>query len=290
MTLRTAIGDVLFRVPQGVRDQLPRHVRDAIRRRVGPFAPWEAGFPREARALQTGEMTGSPDFVGIGAQRSGTSWWFGLVVAHPDVSHRATIHKERHFFTPFATRAFGLEDIENYHRWFPRPEGTITGEWTPDYVYQPWVPPLLARAAPEAKILMLVRDPVERFLSGLAHPRMTRSSPLGDVLSEAVTRGFYASALRTWFDYFDSHQILVLQYEACAEDPVPQLRRTYLFLGLDADFVPTDLSQRVSPTLGEKSSLDPDARRRLAALYSEDVDLLCRLVPDLELSRWPNFR
>jgi len=51
VALRTALGKALFRAPDRLRKALPRVVRDGVRRRVGPFAPWEAGFaPRGARA------------------------------------------------------------------------------------------------------------------------------------------------------------------------------------------------------------------------------------------------
>ena len=45
------------------------------------------------------------------------------------------IEKERHFFGRFGLEPFGSSDIKDYHEWFPRKEGRITGEWTPDYLY-----------------------------------------------------------------------------------------------------------------------------------------------------------
>ena len=113
-----------------------------------PSPPWESGFTHAPPPTADGERTGPPDFVGIGAQKSGTTWWFGSIVAHPGVFHRTSIHKERHFFARFATEPFGPAQVGAYHAWFPRPAGTITGEWTPDYLCQPWVAPLLCRAAP----------------------------------------------------------------------------------------------------------------------------------------------
>ena len=53
--------------------------------------------------LAPGETNGPPGFVGIGVQKAGTSWWYRLVVDHPQVSHRPSIHKERHFFARFGT-------------------------------------------------------------------------------------------------------------------------------------------------------------------------------------------
>jgi Sulfotransferase domain len=267
---------------------LPRAVRDEVRRRVGPFAPWEAGFihTAPALALEPGEATGPPDF---GVQKAGTTWWFGLIVAHPDVAQRTTSHKERHYFASYATRAFNAEDVRGYHQWFPRPTGKLAGEWTPDYIYQPWVPSLLQQAAPDARLLVVVRDPVERFVSGLAHSRMLPGSHLGTVVTEAVDRGFYAAGLRRWAPWLAGGQVLVLQYEQCVASPTQELARTYRFLGLDDGFRPTDMHRASSPTRQAKVTLDSDARKRLIDLYRADVAELTALVPDLDLSLWPNF-
>ena len=287
--LRTALGQALHRAPQGLRQGLPRPVRDRVRRRIGPFAPWEAGFTHTPPALGPRERAGPPDFVGIGVQKAGTTWWFGLVVDHPGVFHRAEIHKERHYFARYATEAFGPDDVRGYHAWFPRPTATITGEWTPDYAYQPWVAPLLDAAAPDARLLVIVRDPVERFVSGVAHSEMVPGSHHGTVLAEALWRGFYATSLRRWDAAFEAGRILVLQYERCVTDPEGQLARTYRFLGLDDGYRPPALRKVQSPSRQAKAELDEAARRRLVDIYAPEVAGLTELVPDLDLGLWPNF-
>ena len=135
----------------------------------------------------------------------------------------------------------------------------------------------------------MVRDPVERFVSGLAHSRLVPGSHLGTVVAEAVDRGFYAAALRRWAPALEAGRVLVLQYERCVADPAGELARTYRFLGLDDGFRPADLRRPSSPTRQEKVALDADARRRLVELYAPDVSELARLVPDLDVGLWPNF-
>ena len=103
------------------------------------------------------------------------------------------------------------------------------------------------RAAPEARLLVLIRDPVERFVSGMAHTPVVPALHLGSVFAEAVTRGQYATALAPWEAELVSGRLLVLQYEACVADPAGQLARTYRFLGLDDDFVPAALLQAREP-------------------------------------------
>jgi hypothetical protein len=227
--------------------------------------------------------------VGIGVQKAGTTWWYELIVAHPGVSARPGIHKERHFLSRFGTMAFGPTEIEAYHRWFPRRAGTLAGEWTPDYLDFPWVAPLLALAAPEARLLLMVRDPVERFRSGLAHQKRHRASVTGATTADAVARGFYHQALTHWCDHIKADNLLLLQYERCTQDPVGELARTYRFLGLDDSFVPPDLRRSVGPTTGAKVDLAADARRRLVEAYRPDVEALAAQFPELDLALWPNF-
>ena len=268
---------------------LPRSMRESIRHRVGPFAPWERGFPAAAPAPAAGAITGPPDFVGIGVQKAGTTWWYELLCSHPGVDRGPQLHKERHFFARFAVDAFGAPQIAQYHAWFPRRPGAVTGEWTPDYLFQPWVAPLLAAAAPEARLLVMVRDPVERLVSGVAHAGLTHGSHLGSVMAEAVLRGFYASALRPWTERFPAGQVLVLQYERCVADPRGELDRTFRHVGLEGPGGAVDVRREVSPTRGERIELPPDARRRLVELYAPDVAELARMFPDLDVGLWPNF-
>ena len=151
--------------------------RSPRRRPLCTLGGWFRFHPAGSRP---GEMVGAPDFVGIGVQKAGTTWWHGLIAAHPQVSARPDFHKERHFFDRFAVRAFGPADVSGYHGWFPRQPGTLAGEWTPDYVHMPWVPALLAQAAPKARLLVLLRDPVERLRSGLSHQRAQRGRVTAD--------------------------------------------------------------------------------------------------------------
>ncbi len=232
-------------------------------------------------------MTGPPDFVGIGVQKAGTTWWYEAICTHPDVYARSDIHKERHFFGRYVAHPFGPADCALYHAWFPRLSDTVTGEWTPDYMHDPWVPPLLARAAPRTRLLVLLRDPVERFRSGLVHQSRDSGRLTLRAYQDAVARGFYHEELRRWTAHFPRDQILILQYERCVADPAAQLARTYRFLGLDP-VVGTGIHNRVNAT--ENSfGLGQDARQRLVDLYTPDVRALSTWLADLDLGLWPNF-
>ena len=280
MSLRARAADAFAR--------LPPSVRYPVLHRLGRYAPWEPGFDFTPPPLRPGEVTGPPDFVGIGVQKAGTTWWHGLIAEHPGVMSRGDLHKERHFFDRFGSQPFTDADVADYHGWFPRRPGTLAGEWTPDYFSSPWVPPLLQRAAPGARLLLLVRDPVDRFQSGLAHQRRMGGGSGADATADAFQRGFYHRALVDWLTQVDRSQLLVLQYERCAADPVRQLQATFAFLGLP-EFRPPGLTDSGGRPPGGRSGLDPELRGRLVAAYESDVTALAAAVPDLDLGLWPNF-
>ncbi len=297
MALRDQAARSLRDLPLGLHKLVPPSVRRDVRHRLGRYYAWEVGFDfANTPALGPGEVDGPPDFVGIGAQKAGTTWWFQLIIGHPQATnllHTSTGHdlfgpvqKERHFFGRFGTEAFTSEHVEQYHRWFPRRPGTITGEWTPDYLAYPWVPPLLAKAAPEAKLLLILRDPVTRFRSGVAGAIRHGSAHVGATVSEAMEHSMYAANLRRWFEHFPPRQVLVLQYEQCVSDPASQLKETYQFLGLDPDYRPPDLERPINATREGKTRVDGDVVERLRAIFAPDVADLATLVPSLDLSLW----
>ena len=266
---------------------LPPPARAVLLHARGDYAPWEDGFDFTPPALQPGEYVGPPDFVGVGVQKGGTSWWFELILEHPGVYERPGLPKERHYLSRFCVEPFGPTEVAAYEGWFPRVAGTVTGEWTPDYFSYPWVAPLLAQAAPDAKILVLVRDPVERFRSGLTFRLRMGAPHTSATVADAVRQGFYARHLRRLLEFFPAEQILVQQYEQCRVDPSAQLARTYAFLGLDP-YEPGEIRREVNVSGGGKVDLDPSAAARLGDLYRSDALELGSLVPALDLSLWPS--
>ena len=268
--------------------RLPPARRLALLHRLGRYAPWEDQFDFTPPSLGRGERTGPPDFVGIGVQKAGTTWWYRLLSSHPGIFTRPDLHKERHFFDRFGTVAFRASDVAAYHGWFPRPVGMATGEWTPDYFTLPWVPALLREAAPETRLLVLLRDPVDRMLSGLAHQNRVGMASDGATIADAVQRGFYARALGRWLEHFESNQLLVLQYERCALEPETQLAATLDFLGLPR-LTGGPAASSWSGGSGRLPGADDELRRRLVELYAPDVTALAGQRPEVELALWPNF-
>lgn len=232
---------------------------------------------------------GPPDFVGVGTARSGTTWWDGLIAAHPDVARAPGVPKEVHFFDDRWADELDDEDVAAYHAYFARPAGKRAGEWTPGYMLDAWTPRLLRRAAPDARLLVLIRDPVERFRSGrtLAESRFTVGSTARAAANAAFGRGLYADQLLRLWRSFPREQVLVLQYERCLSEPRAELRRTFAFLGLDeaaADGLTVDV--RVNASAGAKVALSAWQEQVLAQRYAVENDRLAALVPDLDLALW----
>jgi hypothetical protein len=270
----------------------------------------------EPAAHPQGWRPGAPDFVGVGVHRSGTSWWYELLVNHPAVERVAgtrrhlrlneaiepgravpavmmqPLRKELHFFDPFVERPLLPADAEVYQRFFPRPAGSIAGEWTPGYMSDFWVPPLLARVAPNAKLLVMLRDPIERLRSALALAARAverRGSRLAlDIWNTERERGRYSAHISRVLRHFDREQLLVLQYERCTREPRQQLRRTYEFLDLNRpDHVPAALEtqRRRRP----KPAFPEEARRQLVWELEDDVHELAKRFPEIDVELWPNF-
>ena len=239
--------------------------------------------------MPTGWRPGAPHYVGVGTARSGTSWWDRLICAHPRVIRLPGTPKDVHFFDDRWDRGLDDRDVERYHAWFARPAGSISGEWTPDYMLQAWTPALLHRAAPEARLLVLLRDPVERFRSAqtLAEHRVTIGATARAAANATFHRGLYADQLLRLWAAFPPEQVLVLQYEQCVADPRGQLLRTYAFIGLDASLPEdVDLSQRVGATGGPRVSLSTWQEAMLVRRYGPENERLATLVPDLDLALW----
>lgn len=230
-----------------------------------------------------------PDFIGVGVQKAGTTRWFKLIGEHPGVYCPDPWRKELDFLTDHAeTRPVDF-DPRAYCKLFPRPEGMLAGEWTPSYMLRDWVPPLIVRGAPGAKLLAIVRDPVERYRSGITHSAFRWGMLNDGWLRMHHEMGFYARQLKRLYERFPREQVLVLQFERCAADPARELARTYGFLGLDPAFVPPGLTERVHETKVEKLALPESTRRGLVRAYRDDVLELAELVPELDLSLWPSF-
>ena len=254
---------------------------------------------------------GAPDYVGVGALGSGGNWWHGLLLAHPEIgAPKGARGGSLGFFERFCSRAMTEADIADYHRSFPPRPGTIAGEWSGRYMFDGWTPPLLARAAPDAKLLVMLSDPIERYRVVFTQRRAVLQEGERLFMTDIVDRRCFGAQIARLQRYFPPERMLVLQFERVFRDPRGEYRRTLEFLGArDTRFVPRRLRTlaasrilgRVAPRrLAERVTGHPVSERWLAKLWPEheaalhdsldpDVASLQRLVPDLDIGLWRNF-
>ena len=232
------------------------------------------------------------DFLGIGAQKAGTSWLYEALRIHPQV--RFPAGKEVHFWD--AQRAQGLDW---YRALFPgQPAGVKSGEITPAYAFLPSAAIGEIRSHyPDLRLLYLLRNPLERAwssaLMALGRAEMTleeASDPwfLDHFRSHgSLARGDYESCLRNWRAAFGADAVLWLRHERIAENPLALLEEVCRHLGVDAGFYartrPAQLAQRVYAGPG-----DPIRESLLPALREIYRPRIARLAEYLEtdLGAW----
>jgi len=254
---------------------------------VDRLRPWNA--PLEIPECPDGWTVGTPDYVGIGAQRCGTSWWYDAMRRHPAIE-RSPIGKEVHYFDRFWQGDAPDDIAAEYASLFPRPPGQVTGEWTPRYLADFWTAPLLRRAAPDARLLVMLRDPVARYRSAVARLHRLAAQRGDRVLlasvSDATWRGFYYQQLRHVFEFFDREQVLVLQFERCVQDPVAEMERTWSFVGLEPPNKTPARLLKHKQAGRSTAELAPAVSAELAERYREDATRLAELCPEIDLSLW----
>jgi hypothetical protein len=193
-----------------------------------------------------------------------------------------------HWFDRFWAQEPPADLASEYATWFPRPRGSIAGEWTPTYLGDVWVPPLLAAAAPGAKILVLLADPLVRFLA--AYARAVAAKPRTWDERDAIgqfMRGLHAEQLRALFRAFPREQVLLLQEEVCRDDAGGQLARTFAHLGLALDAELARATVQPPVASGDPGRVVPESiRRALEAAYAVEIEQVAELAPELDLDRW----
>jgi hypothetical protein len=188
------------------------------------------------------------DFLGIGAMKSATSWIADCLREHPEICQGKK--KEMHFFDdPYKYRQ-GLEYYASFFRDCPR--GTLKGEFTPSYLYDPKVPARIHQNFPEVKILACLRNPIWRAFSHYRYGRerggrLSIYKNFREALKkdpELKDRGFYHEQLKRYYDLFPSQNILVIIYDDLKKNPKETIKGIYEFLGVNTNFIPPSLDIR----------------------------------------------
>lgn len=185
-----------------------------------------------------------PDFVIVGATKAGTTSLDFYLSLHPEI-HMAR-PKEPRFFVDAEEPSGRWRRGLDWYRGFFRTDKGLCGEASPAYSHfplLPGVPERMARLVPEAKLIYLVREPMERMKSHhlMRCRRMGVPESLADSLSadpeaRCLLASCYGSQLEKYLECFPLERILVVESEDLARRRSPTLRRIFDFLGVDADF------------------------------------------------------
>jgi hypothetical protein len=188
------------------------------------------------------------NFIGIGAQRSGTSWTYACLYEHPEIC--API-KEIHFFS----RERFAKGKEWYEEHFAKCGAEkMNGEFSTSYLYSPEAAERIHAYYPDTKIIAILRNPISRARSQYGNAIKGGEIPETQSFEEyyksepsVLEQGRYALQLQRYLDLFDASQILVLVYED-NKDPQAFMQKIYSFLGVRTDFVPSMLNEVINVT------------------------------------------
>src|SRR5947199_5994664 len=189
------------------------------------------------------------DFIVAGAQKSGTTALHYFLAKHPNITMGD--QQEIHFFDDDATFAATV-DYERLHKHYPLVvPSTIAGDCTPSYIYFKPAAERIWRYNPKIKLLVLLRNPVERAFAHWNMQRFKGREPLdffdavreektriaGAPATEArrfayVDRGFYAQQLERLFRFFPREQVKVVKFEAFKDKQRETLASIFSFLGV----------------------------------------------------------
>lgn len=205
-----------------------------------------------------------PNFLIVGAQKAGTTALYYYLRQHPQIY--MSPEKETHFFSyeneklnfrgPSRNLLTPITNIEAYRALFQKASGEIAiGEASPSYLYIPKAVERIQHYLPDAKLIAILRNPVDRAYSNFMHCVRDGCEPLTDfqqalqaekarlsdnwgAMWHYIQKGFYYTQLRRFFDRFDQAQIKVYLYEDLQTNPVGVLQDIFQFLNVDKEFVP----------------------------------------------------
>jgi hypothetical protein len=253
------------------------------------------------REIPDGWTVTGPQFVGVGYVRAGTTWWYRMLTEHPQVVQNRLGKKELSYFHHFGFRDLSADEIDTYREAFAVPPGSVCGEWSPRYLTYPYAMELLMKAAPDAKFLVILRNPVDRISSAINQALVVRSQAFGleksaryvfstySLLPEVVHESFLYQPLKRLLDLVGASRILILQYEKCKKFAASEIARTYRFLGLDDSYTPRNLEVKSNVMPRIFPDFSNTERTNVARYLYDDIRACAELIPDLDLSLWPEF-
>ncbi|WP_026970991.1 sulfotransferase domain-containing protein [Aliagarivorans marinus] len=171
------------------------------------------------------------EFLGVGVQKCASTWIHALLSRHPEVNTSET--KELDFFSNYFDRGYSW-----YEAQFSSRSG-IRGENSPSYFYNSDVPARVHAYNSQMKIVVLLRNPIERTYSNHLHEiskkHISRDTSFSVALANNplyVEQSYYARHLERWLTYFPKEQLLVLFQEDIKDHGHAEAQRLFRFLAI----------------------------------------------------------
>ncbi|GJM15323.1 MAG: hypothetical protein DHS20C13_06500 [Thermodesulfobacteriota bacterium] len=262
---------------------------------LGPFGL------RDMKSIPNDWKVRAPDFVGISSPKAGTSWWYSLILDHPQVQENRLNEKELAYFYHYGLDEINQEAISTYRQAFAAPKGSISGEWSPSYLWFPLALENLFKTVPETKILIMLRNPIDRYLSHLNQASIDSKHRFGDneemsylmetfwAYPDSFLQSCLSTQLKKLLSYYDRSQILLLQYEKCKKNTQKEISRTYKFLGIDDSYQPNEQDKLVNKRKYILEDLNSKQRKTLAQYYMDEVDQTVKMFPEIDVNLWEDF-
>lgn len=253
--------------------------------------------------MSTAPLRPDPDFLLIGAKRGGSTSLYYTLLEHPRVMplfpNARLLPKDNHTKGIHYFDSHYDKGIAWYRSHFPtgaRRSGKVVGEGSPYYLFHPLAAERAGRDVPEAKILLVLRDPIERafshyrerhrqhaeelatFEEALAAENARLDGEEARIVSEPGYRSYtheqqsyraqgeYAPHLRRWMEHFPAGQVLVLAAEEFYADPQKSCDEVAEFLGLEPAPLPPAAVKVWNAAPSQE--LAPETRQRLAEHYA----------------------
>lgn len=248
-----------------------------------------------------------PDFFLVGAARSGTTSMWQYLRQHPRIFLTDdTANKEPSYFCA----TYGVRDARQYCDIFADAQPhQLIGDCSTPYLTSPESAGMIHRAAPDARILVLLRNPADRAFSLYswmrAHGYESCESFEAALWDEDEHRhedsdffrshgqyfhnflyfrsGRYAAQVRRYFEVFGRAQVHVEIFDDLAAEPLPVMRRVFAFLGVDEQFVP---QIEVHNAVAREGTFAPELRQKLLARYHPGIAELSTLLDRDLVSLW----
>jgi hypothetical protein len=291
---RSAVQPVK-RVGQAAWDTLPGWAKEAAKKPVAAYGR----LTSESRPL--------PEYLIVGAQRSGTSSLYHYLTGHPAVV-RALTKEIRFFDVNYANGTSWYRShfpSARYRAAVKQRSGleVVTGEASPDYLFHPLVPDRVAPLLPAAKVIVVLRNPVDRAHSHYWHQVRRGFEPLSfdDAIDREadrlrgefervvedpayvsferhhhsyLARGIYVEQIGWWLRRFPREQLMVIRSEDLFTDAGSVAKRLLEFLGLP----PRDLGRFPQDNAFSQAGMDAATRARLVEYFRPHNDRLSELL------------